>query len=52
VRRDVERGFAGPEHVVAGAAGSRIAVLVVPTDEERVMAEEARAILQGYEAGL
>ena len=34
------------------AAGCRIAVLVVPTDEERVIAEEALASLQGYEAGL
>jgi len=31
--------------------GSRIAVLVVPTDEEQVIAEEAHAILQAYKAG-
>lgn len=32
------------------ANGSRIAVLVIPTDEEQVIAEEAHAMLQAYRA--
>jgi len=33
------------------ADGSRIAVLVVPTDEEQVIAEEAHAVLEARAAG-
>lgn len=42
-----EAAAAGVEEATISSDGSRIAALVIPTDEERVMAEDARALLQG-----